>query len=129
MKKSAIKNRRERVIKYLRAGHTETRIAKTQNVSRQTIVRDVKEIKKDAQIWLDGLANGEFVYEFKLGLDRISETRNRLEKLYAQTEDIEERRRILKSLDDNEKLYLEILGNAPTIHAYRKAIWENNHHV
>lgn len=117
------------MLSYLRDGSSESKIAKTLKVSRQTIVRDVQAIKKTANSWLDDLANGGFVVEYKIALDRIQQTRIKPEKLYDETNDIEQKRRLLKSLDENVKLYLEILGNAPTIHAYRRAIAEGNNHV
>ena len=129
MNKNQVQKRRQSVLSYLRDGYSEFKIAKTLKVSRQTIVRDVQELKKTAHSWLDDLANGGFVFEYKLTLDRIQQNRIKLEKLYDDTNDIEQKRRLLKSLDDNAKLYLEILGNAPTIHAYRRAIAEGNNHV
>lgn len=129
MNKNKVQKRRQNVLSYLRDGDSESQISKTLNVSRQTIVRDVQAIKKTAHSWLDDLANGGFVFEYKLSLERIQQSRINLENLYDETQDIEQKRRLLKALDDNAKLYLEILGNAPTIHAYRRAIAEGNNHV
>lgn len=129
MKKNLVQKRRQNVSSYLRDGYSEFNIAKTLNVSRQTIVRDVKAIKNAAHSWLDDLANGGFVFEYKLALERIQQSRIKLENLYDEAQDIEQKRRLLKSLDANTKMYLEILGNAPTIHAYRRAIAGGNNHV
>jgi len=124
-----ISKRREQVVAHLRKGVSETKIAKILDVSRGTIVRDVKHFKDLSQTWLDDIAKGGFVFEYKTGLDYIKESRNKLEKLYEESSDIEEKRRIIKSLDDNEKLYLQLLGEAPTIHAFRKVIQENQKNV
>ena len=129
MNKNKVQKRRQNVLSYLRDGDSESQISKTLNVSRQTIVRDVQAIKNAAHSWLDDLANGGFVFEYKLSLEQIQQSRINLKMLYDEAQDIEQKRRLLKSLDDNVKLYLEILGNAPTIHAYRRAIAESNNHV
>ena len=104
---------------------SETKIAEILDVSRGTIVRDVKHFKDSSQTWLDGIAKGGFVIEYKTGLDNIKEYRDKLEKLFEESSDIEQKRRILKSLDDNEKLYLQLLGEAPAVYAIRKVIQEN----
>jgi len=124
-----ISKRREKVVACLRKGVSETKIAEILDVSRGTIVRDVKHLKDSSQTWLDGIAKGGFIFEYKTGLDNIKESRNKLEKLYKESSDIEQKRRIIKSLDDNEKLYLQILGEAPTIHAFRKVIQGNQKNV
>jgi len=120
-----ISKRREQVAAFLRKGVSETKIAEILDVSRGTIVRDVKHFKDSSQTWLDGIAKGGFVIEYKTGLDNIKESRDKLEKLFEESSDIEQKRRILKSLDDNEKLYLQLLGEAPAVYAIRKVIQEN----
>ena len=100
----------------------ETKIAEILGVSRQTIVRDVSFLKDSAQSWLDGLAKDGFVFEYKLTLDKIKENGSRLEKLLDETKDVWQKLAIIKALDENTKLYLEMLGETPTIHAYRKAV-------
>ena len=50
---------------------TEARIADLLKVSVRTVVRDVAKIKKEASVWLEGKAKNEFIYEFKMAVDRI----------------------------------------------------------
>ena len=122
MKNSAIQERRQRVSYFLVKGKNESEIAKEIGVHRNTIVRDVSYLKKHAQNWLDGIAKEGFIYEYKLSLDKIRDHERELQKLYSQTEETSHKIQILKALDDNAKLYLELLGETPTIHAYKRAI-------
>ena len=97
-------------------------IAAELDVSRNTVVRDVSFLKKYSQSWLDGLAKEGFIYEYKLGLDKIRDHERELQKLLVEAKEIPEKIQIIKVLDDNQKLYLELLGETPTVHAFRKAI-------
>jgi len=122
MNKVAIRDRREQVSYLLIRGKTETQIAKEINVDRRTIVRDVSFLKKASHSWLDNLAKEGFIYEYKLSLDKIRNHEQELQKLYDQTNDISQKIQIIKLLDDNSKLYLELLGETPTVHAYKQAL-------
>jgi len=122
MKNDAIKRRREKISYLLIKGKNETEIAYELKVSRITIVRDVSFLKKHSQNWLDGLAKNGFIFEYKLALGKIRDHESELQKLYSQTEETSHKIQILKTLDDNAKLYLELLGETPTIHAYKRAI-------
>jgi IS30 family transposase len=119
MSQSAI--RREKVSYRLIKNMSETDIAKELGVARQTIVRDVAFLKKSSHNWLDGLAKDGFIFEYRLGLEKIKTNGAELQKLYKQTNDVWQKIAILKELDQNSKLYLEMLGETPTIHAYRRA--------
>jgi len=122
MKKVTIKQRREKVAIFLTKTKTEKEIALKLGVSRQTIVRDVAYLKKESQKWLDDLAKEGFVYEFKLTLDKIRDHERELHRLYTKSDDISQKIQILKALNENAKLYLELLGETPTVHAYKKAM-------
>lgn len=114
--------RREKVSYYLIRNMNETKIAKTLGVSRQTIVRDVSFLKKLSQSWLDGLVRDGFIFEYKLALDRKKENGYLLRKMLDETKDVSERVTIIKARNENDKLYLEMLSETPTINAFRKAI-------
>lgn len=122
MKNSAIRERRQKVSNLIIKGKTETEIASILCVHRNTIVRDVSFLKKQSHNWLDGLAKNGFIYEYKLSLDKIRDHERELQKLFENSEDIGQKTQILKALDDNSKLYLELLGETPTVHAYKRAI-------
>jgi len=122
MKNSAIRERRQKVSNLIIKGKTETEIAGILCVHRNTIVRDVSFLKNQSHNWLDGLAKNGFIYEYKLSLDKIRDHERELQKLFEDSEEIGQKTQILKALDDNSKLYLELLGETPTVHAYKRAI-------
>lgn len=113
--------RKELVSYYLVKGVTETEIAKTLHVSRKTITRDITFLKKASRSWIDGLAKDGFIYEYKLALDKIKDHGAELQKILSESKDISQKLHILKALDENAKLYLELLGERPTVHAIRRA--------
>ena len=122
MKYSAIQKRREQISFLLVKGKSEAEMANGLNVHRNTIVRDVSYLKKASQNWLDGLAKNGFIFEYKLALDKIRDHEKELQRLYENSNDEHVKVQILKTLDENTKLYLELIGESPTIHAYRKAL-------
>ncbi len=122
MKNGAIQKRREKVSYLLIKGKSEVEIAEELNVHRNTIVRDVAYLKELSQSWLDGLAKNGFTFEYKLALDKIREHEREFQRLYDNTHDESLKVQILKLLDENTKLYLELIGESPTVHAYRKAL-------
>jgi len=117
-------NRREKISHLLVKGMNESTIAKTLDISRQTVVRDVSYLKKSSHGWISGLAKNGFIYEYKLGLDKIKDHEIELHKLFDTSEKTELKIRILKALDENVKLYLQLLGESPAIYAFKKAIAE-----
>lgn len=128
MKKAMLESarkRRESVISLLNKNLPEIKIAEMLGVSRQTIVRDVSYLKKTSTTWIDGLAKHDFIFEYRLSLNRIKSRGPELQKLYDETNDVGKKILILKSMDKNDKLYLELLGEAPTVHAFRKAVGKN----
>jgi hypothetical protein len=122
MTDATIQQRREKVSYYLVKGVPETEMATMLKCSRATVVRDVKQLKDTAQSWLDGLAKDGFIHEYKLALDKVRDHEFELQKLFLTTPDTGHKIQILKALDENAKLYLELLGETPTIHAYKRAI-------
>src|SRR3989338_7331676 len=121
MKNSAIQKRREQISFLLVKGKSETEIAKELNVHRNTIVKDVSYLKEFSQNWLGGLAKNGFIFEYKLALDKIRDHEREFQRLYDNSNDDSVKVQILKLLDENTKMYLELLGESPTIHAFRKA--------
>ena len=115
------KTRLEKVSFNLVRGMNETKIAESLGVSRQTIVRDVAFLKRSAHSWLDGLGKDGFIFEYKLALERIKEDRYELQKLLDESKNVGEKIAILEAMDKNAIRYLQMLGETPTIHAFRKA--------
>jgi len=101
-------------------------IAETLHVSRKTVTRDIAFLKKASKNWLDGLAKDGFIHEYKLALEKIRDHEAGLQKLLLESKNISQKLQILKALDDNTKLYLELLGESPTVIAFRKATGKEN---
>ena len=116
-----IKIRRDKVSQLLIQNHSETKIAAMLGVARQTVVRDVAYLKRASRNWVDGSSKDGFIFEYKLALDKIKDREFELQKLYKQSTEIGQKLQILKALNDNTKLYLELLSEHCTIHAIRRA--------
>lgn len=116
-----IRERGERIANLIRY-KKETQIAEILRCSRATVVRHVRVLKKQNQEWLDDLAKEGFIFEYRNTLEKIKERGARLEEMYQKTNDPLLKLDILREQDRNDKLYLEMLGETPTIHAYRKAV-------
>lgn len=122
MKRSDIKSRRENVACYLAKGTPEVRIAELLGVDRATIVRDVAYIKGAARGWLDDLAKDGFIHEYRMALEKLRDHEFELQKLLAGAGSVTEKIQILRALDENIRLYLQLLGETPAVHAYRRAV-------
>ena len=121
-----IQERRENVSHLLLLNKTETQIAKELGVSRETIVRDVGSLKKSAYGWVEALAKDGFIFEYKQALDKIKTREAKLNGLLDEAKDVWQKIAVMKELDRNTKLYLELLGESPTIHSFRKAMRKDN---
>ena len=75
--------------------------------------------------WVDDLAKDGFIFEYKTTIERIKSYRAKYDELYKKSDDINEKIAILKESKENDKLYLELLAETPTIHAFRKAMEKN----
>lgn len=95
-------------------------------MSRETVARDVAFLKKSVRYRLDELAKDGFIFEYVVALERIKSYRAKYDELYEKSNDIKEKVAILKESRENDKTYLELLGEAPTIHAFRRAVEKTN---
>lgn len=122
MKRSAIQIRRQQVAYQLVKGTPETHIAELLGVDRSTIARDVAFIRAEAKGWLDELARDGFIHEYRMALEKIRDHEFELQRLLAEAENVPQKILILRALDENVRLYLELLGETPAVHAYRRAL-------
>lgn len=118
----SVTERRERVAYYLVQGLTEIEIANKIGTSRRTIVRDVYFIKQAAQKWVNSLAMGEFVFQVKLAMDKLIDTELQLRHLLSMANTIEEKLKILKAIQDNVALRIQLLGEGPTLLSLNKIV-------
>ncbi|MEM3160128.1 MAG: hypothetical protein QXJ74_05025 [Nitrososphaera sp.] len=122
MNQSAIRARREKVAYYMVKGIPEGSIAELMGVHRITVARDVAYIRGAAKGWLDDLARDGFIHEYRLALAKIRDHEFELQKLLAEANGVAQKVEILRALDQNVKLYLELLGETPTVYAYKRAL-------
>jgi hypothetical protein len=101
----------------------EAKIAELLSVHRNTITRDVAHLRNEAKSWLDELAKEDgFVYEYRVALEKIRDHEYDLQKLLHEADNVTQKVQVLRALDDNVRLYLELLGDTPTVHAFKRAI-------
>ncbi len=113
--------RREKVSMMLSHGYTQIQIAQKLGVNRRTIVRDKAFIIEEAQKWLNGQAKDGFVFETKMALDMLKDTKRQLNEMLDQ-DDLtrEERCKLLKQRDFNIHLQLTLLAQGPLVASIRK---------
>jgi hypothetical protein len=120
MKRSDIQVRRQQVAYHLVKGMPEARIVELLGVDRSTITRDVAYIRNGARGWLDELARDGFIHEYRLALEKLKDHEFELQRLLDKA-DIAQKIQIIRALDENVRLYLELLGETPAVHAYKRA--------
>lgn len=115
--------RREKVSYLLTQGQKETVIAKVLGISRRTIVRDVSYLREASQTWLDDLVRAGIYFESKLAIDKLKDNELRIRALLARPNlKIEQEARLIKQLDENVTLQLEMLLEGPTLLAMRRGL-------
>ena len=110
-----IKERQEKVASLLMMGHTEISIAKMLDVSRETIVRDVRELKNMSPQWLDSLAQHGFTLEFKMCLDLLKILRANLLDMLQNASSTSEKLKIIQAIENNIALYNQWMLDGPAV--------------
>ena len=114
-----IRERREKIASLMKF-KTGSEIAKELDCSLVTVARDVAHLKKSARYWLDDLARDGFIYEYKISLDELKESRAELKSLYKNSTDPFEKRMLLKDIEANILSYIKLLSEAPTVLAFKR---------
>lgn len=117
-----IKERQEKVSSLLMTGHTEVAIAKMLGVSRETIVRDVRELKNMSPQWIDSLAQYGFIFEFKLFLDLLKSHRVILQDMLENSSSTLEKLKIIRQIQENIEYFRFIMLEGPTLYALNKKL-------
>lgn len=110
-----IKERQEKVASLLMVGHTEVSIAEMLDVSRETIVRDVRELKNMSTQWLDSLAQHGFVLEFKMCLELLKTLRVKLKEMLENTNSTPDKLKIIRAIENNITLYNQWMLDGPAV--------------
>jgi len=110
----------------LRQGYTQTQIATHLGIRRRTVVRYVAELREISQQWLNDLAIGGLVFETKMAIDKLKDNEIEIRELLKSTDiDIQLKARLLKQLDENIVLQLQIIAEGPTILSMKRNLSQN----
>lgn len=112
---------------HLVKGTPEALIAEQLGVHRGTIARDIAYIRNSAKSWLDDLARDGFIHEYRMALEMIRDHRLEMQQLLPEAS-VRQKVQILRALDENVKLYLELLGETPAVHAFKRAVRKLDEH-
>jgi len=116
------KEKRLRQVSYfLLKGYNESEIAKQLHVSRRTVVRDVLQLKQEADEWLDDLVDQGYIFEVKQSLDFFRRLRTELFEMLENSQNVGEKLKIMKRLDENLGTYFSIISQGPMLIHFRKA--------
>ena len=81
----------------------------------------IAHLKKQATPWLDDLAFTGFVWECKNAIDKLKDIEVELQSLRQNTNNLDDKLRVIHELEYNINLQMETLGNGPTLMALKKA--------
>lgn len=116
------REKRLRKVSYLLLkGYNESEIAKQLQVSRRTVVRDVLQLKQDADKWLDDLVAQGYIFEVKQSLDFFRTLRTELFEMLENSQNVNEKLKIMKGLGEIFGTYFSITSAAPKLTHFRKA--------
>lgn len=107
---------------HLIKGTPEAQIAGLLGVHRSTVARDIAYIRSEAKGWLDDLAKDGFIHEYHMALEKLRDHEYELQQLLIKTDNIGKKIQILRALDENTVRYLELIGETPTVHAFKRAL-------
>jgi len=122
-KKKEIRDRREKVSDLIRQGYSEKKIAEFLDCSRETVVRDIRHMRKEAVLWADKFPN-EFFYEYKVTLDKLKDCEFELQKCKKEAGSVIEKVRVIKALHENLNAQMQLL-TSPVIDKLRKIKAQN----
>ena len=86
------------------------------NVTRETVVRDVRVIKMQARGWYANLATVEYLYEYKMMFDKLKDYEYELQQMKNEAKDVKDKIKITKALQDNIFLQLKLVNYPTAIH-------------
>jgi len=116
------KEKRLRQVSYLLLkGYNESEIAEHLHVCRRTVVRDVSQLKQDADQWLDDIVDQGYIFEVKQSLDFFRTLRTELFEMLENSQNVGEKLKIMKRLNENFGTYFSIIFKGPMLTHLRKA--------
>lgn len=116
----SVKERKEKVSQLHNQGIKQDSIAEIVGISRSTVVRDLRELRKSAGIWTEELLNGGYVLEFQENLDVLKDVRRRLSHLLDSPYEHQFKLKVIRGIHDNVSLYNQLLLKGPGEFLFRK---------
>ena len=111
-------NRREMIRDLLIRGYSQEKIAEKLNVSPRTVRRDVRKIREGSKYWLENLAKGEFVDNYRETLDGLKLDLMELNEMLGE-EDMKKdpnlRLKIIKQITEIRGNYCQMLIKGPMV--------------
>ena len=111
-------NRREMIRNLLIRGYSQEKIAEKLNVSPRTIRRDVRKIREGSKYWLENLAKGEFVDNYRETLDGLKLELMALNEMLGEEQvkkDPNLRLKIIKQITETRSHYCQMLIKGPMV--------------
>jgi predicted house-cleaning noncanonical NTP pyrophosphatase (MazG superfamily) len=126
-----IERRRDRILElygeYGESRFTHEDLARVLKVSVSTIERDIKEIRRNSFLWVDGLAREGYVWECRKAYATLDSLIRTYKKRLSQEGDsisIEDLARISNQVSKLEEIKMQIIQQ-PTLYALRLALRQN----
>lgn len=107
--KNKIDERRKRVWNLLIQGFTQQQIADKLGVSFKTISRDYHQLKMDSIEWMESLPKGQIQLYHKTKFETVERVSHELWELYEKTEDQKLKLKILSTIAEKSKLYIDMI--------------------
>jgi|GEM_PF-4324544 orotate phosphoribosyltransferase-like protein len=125
-KKLEMMERQKKILELLFFGLTEIQIATLLEVSRETIVRDVAELKDLGNKWTDDLPRGILALFQRAAVIRIQKRLNKIDEKLENTQNAIEMTKLIAEARENEKLCWGILGDGAAVHSLQRAMGDVN---
>lgn len=107
--------RLRQVSNLLTVGYTESEIAELLGKSRRTIVRDVTELKKEAEDWFENMPENGYTYEVKLFSDFLKWLTKDMYEMYKNSQDTKEKLKIVDALGNLVSARFGIILKGPAL--------------
>ncbi|MGI0046894.1 MAG: hypothetical protein ACREBB_06880 [Nitrosotalea sp.] len=112
--------KRQNEISFSTFTNTEDELARKLGVSRSTITRDKRIIRKDAKKNLDSIVRGDYSVFYKLLLDRSARRSDELYEMQKNASNYKERLAAIREAREEEKYTFTILKDGSILDALEK---------
>lgn len=118
--------RRLQVQELLFSGYSNKMISKKLDISTKTVSRDIQWIRDNNQNWLEDLAQNGFAQEFREIIEGYKQDIMRLQEMQEKCTDDNLRLKIIRTITDTRRKYIEQFAQFPVIWAMDVFVKKNN---